>query len=110
MECGRMTKRWKTTGNLGWQSSRRGLVVCGLVLALGCGGNAPAPTQVVVNNTVHVTVNDGPDAGKPPAAIDMTDKRIHVAFEAISKLLGHPVRFEIDNSLLPKFGPRLHEV
>src|SRR5690606_30557899 len=82
----------------------------GLVLALGCGGNAPAPTQVVVNNTVHVTVNDGPDAGKPPAAIDMTDKRIHVAFEAISKLLGHPVRFEIDNSLLPKFGPRLHEV
>src|SRR5690606_25809977 len=27
-----------------------------------------------------------------------------------SKLLGHPVRFEIDNSLLPKFGPRLHEV
>lgn len=70
---------------------------------------SPAPTQVVVNNTVQVTISDGPNAGEPPATIDMGDKRISVAFEAIAKLIGHGVQFEIDNSLIPKFDARLHE-
>lgn len=109
MERGRTMKKREGTMEPRRQFRRGGLAVCGLLLALACGGNAPGPAQVVVNNTVHVTISDGPDAGKPPATIDMTDKRIHVAFEAIAKLLGHPVRFEIDNSLLPKFGPRLHD-
>lgn len=82
--------------------------VFGVLVGTSCGG-APAPTQVVVNNTVHVTVSDGPDAGKPPATINMGDKRIHVAFEAVNQLLGHSVQFEIDNSLVPKFESRLHE-
>lgn len=77
-----------------------------LLLSWGC---TPAATQVVVNNTVQVTVTDGPQAGKSPPAIHMDDKRISVAFDALAKLLGHPIHFEIDNSLLPKFEERLHE-
>lgn len=70
----------------------------------------PASSQLVVHNTVQVTVTDGPHAGKAPTAIDMNDKRIGVALDAITQLLGHPAQFELDNSLLPKFGERLHEV
>lgn len=88
----------------GW----RWLGAVGVVAALSCGGPA-TPTQVVVNNTVQVTISDGPNAGKPPSTIDMGDKRISVAFEAIAKLIGHGVQFEIDNSLIPKFDDRLHE-
>lgn len=86
------------------------LGILGAVVWFG-GGCTPAssPAQVVVNNTVQVTVTDGPNAGKTPASIDMDDKRIHVAFKAINTLLDHSVRFEIDNSLIPKFEQRLHE-
>jgi hypothetical protein len=87
---------------------RRWLGVVAVAMATACGGSA-GPTQVVVTNTVQVTVSDGPDAGRPPATINMSDKRIHVAFEAVNKLLGHSVQFEIDNSLIPKFESELHE-
>ncbi len=87
--------------------ARRLVLVSMFSVASNC---TPVSTQVVVNNTVEVTVTDGPQAGKAPAAIDMGDKRIRVAFNAITELLGHSVRFELDNSLLPKFDERLHEV
>lgn len=86
----------------------RNLCWIGLLGAWACGGSASPPARVVVNNTVEVTVMDGPEAGKPPATIDMEDKRIAVALKAVNELLGHGVRFEIDNSLVPKFESRLH--
>lgn len=77
---------------------------------VGCSSSTTTPqSPIVVNNAVVVTVVEGPRAGKPPSTIDMKDDRIGVAFAAIESLVGHSVQFEIDNSLIPKFGERLHE-
>lgn len=77
---------------------------CGVHVA-GC---APAATNVVVNNTVVVAVSDGPNAGKVPASIDLSDKRIDVALNAIEKHTGGPIHFEVDSTLIPKFQDGLH--
>jgi hypothetical protein len=67
------------------------------------------PPQVVITNIVQVVIVDGPRKGQAPPQIDFKDKRIQIASEAIAKLLGHSVIFEIDDGLLPKFDARLHE-
>jgi hypothetical protein len=85
--------------------ARWGSVGLGLTHLPSCG---PAPTQVVVNTTVLVAISDGPSAGKIPATIDLSDKRISVAMVAIEKHLGGPLRFELDNTLVPKFDKGLH--
>lgn len=63
-----------------------------------------------VNNTVHVTVHAGPNAGKAPATIDRNDPRIAIAQKEIEGILGRDVKFEVDAALVPHFDAALHEV
>lgn len=111
MERGRTVKGDE---EMTWTWQMRGLSSVTYTLAwlvcVGCSSSTTTPqSPVEVNTTVVVTVVEGPRAGKPPSTIDMDDDRIGVAFAAIQSLVGHPVQFEIDNSLVPKFGERLHE-
>jgi hypothetical protein len=84
-------------------------VMAGAIVCLSLLCCSPAPTQVVVQNTVVVAITNGPSAGKVPPTIDLSDKRIDVALNAIAKHIGGQVQFEIDNTLIPKFGQRLHD-
>lgn len=89
---------------------RRGLVVAAFMCcAVHVAGCSPATTHVVVNNAVIVAVLDGPNAGKVPGGVDLSDKRIAVALNAIEKHLGEPLHFEVDSTLIPKFKDGLHE-
>lgn len=94
-----------------WSGTRRPVAwAMAWLMGVGCSSAPTNPqTPVVVNNTVVVTIAEGPRAGEPPSTIDMDDDRIAVAFAAIESLVGHPVSFELESSLVPKFGERLHE-
>lgn len=72
--------------------------------ALAC---SPGPTGVVVNQSVTVVVNAGPERGGPPAGIDLADPRIAAAERELVHLLGGSLVFELDPALQPSFDRAL---
>lgn len=86
---------------------RRWLVL-GLSLGFGAACSPAAAPTVVVSNEVNVVVSDGPSAGSVPPSIDLNDPRIAAAQREIESLLGRPLKFELDRTLVPAFGNGLH--
>jgi hypothetical protein len=80
-------------------------VMAGCAL-LGCASTpAPAPRAT----TVYVDVHQGSTQGEVPAGIHLSDPRIGVANQALARLLGHTLEFEIDPALVRQFGEGLHD-
>jgi hypothetical protein len=88
--------------------AQKSLALVALGLCAHCSPATP-PTAVVVNNEVNVSVTTHGGQGEVPPTIDLNDPRIGVAQREIARLLGHPLNFEVDPTLVPNFDQQFHD-